>query len=347
METELDFVVESESKKPVIKRSQKQIIKFDSEVSETSETSETEEEIHFKEVLSQNTIKPIIGNRCFFDYLIPNANNYHYKTWRDAFPDKVVSLRSLMFNPGWNDFFDGIKYKPYYNQMEKILSSYLDRDDVILPHAELVFNAFNVLSPKDIRVIIIGQDPYPGANRIKDKLIPQAIGFSFSTLKNYPKPESLNNIYQNLLQFNHIDKIPDTGCLSGWVAQGCFMINAALTTFYSKKNVHRDLWKSFTNDLISYLNLRCENLVFLVWGKDAHYICKYVDPRRHQLITSSHPSPLAFHKGFNGFSYGVLKNESDRKEQAYPAFRYTDHFGRANTYLKSVGKRAILWDCFL
>lgn len=290
-------------------------------------------------------IKPIIGNRPTIEYILPNANNYSYKTWNQCFPNKKVILRSLIFNPAWYDFFDIIQNKPYYKKMEKILSDLLEKDnETILPYAELVFNAFNILSPKKIRVVIIGQDPYPGAEKISGKMIPQATGFCFSTPLNYPKPSSLRNIYNNLLTYGHVNKIPEWGCLSMWVVQGCFMINATLTTFYKKICVHKNIWKSFTDDLLSYIDEKCKNVVFLVWGKEAHMMCKYIDPYKHHIITSSHPSPLACDKTFNGYSYGSLKNERDRKEVTYQSFSSIDHFGRVNNYLKTIGQKEIIWN---
>jgi len=256
-----------------------------------------------------------------------------------------VKLRSLIFNPAWNDFFDTIERKPYYAGMERILSDYLTKTkEEIVPFAELVFNMFNILSPKQIKAVFIGQDPYPGINKINEKMIPEAMGVSFSVPLHYPKPPSLSNIYKNLLEFGHIKKIPESGCLSAWILQKCFMINASFTTFHCKKNAHRNTWKNFTDDLLAYINDNCINVVFVVWGKDAHILCQNIDPYKHQIITSSHPSPLGYDKTFKGFGYGKIKKQCDRKEVVYPPFKNTDHFGRINAYLASVGKSEIMWD---
>lgn len=289
---------------------------------------------------------PVIGDRPLIEYIFANANNYNFKTWKNFFPDKKIHLRSLIFNPLWNDFFDSIERKPYLKTIEKILSGFLYMKENIVPYPELVFNAFNILSPKKIKTIIIGQDPYPGVNNIGNKTVPQAMGFSFSAPLNSPKPESLKNIYDNLLQYGHIQKIPQSGCLTTWILQGCFMINASFTTFQAKRNAHKETWKQFTNDLISFININLENVVFVVWGRDAFELCKNIDPRRHHIITSSHPSPLAFHKTFEGFVYGPVKSEANRKRVTYPAFKTTDHFGKINEYLKSVNKTEIIWDLF-
>ena len=326
------------SKKPVTKKS---IFMDEDEESD-------DDEVVIKKAVStvKATIhKPIIGDRLLSEYIYANANKYSFKTWQQCFPDKKVSLRSLIFNPAWNEFFDIVEKKPYFNGLERILSSYLTKNEyTILPYAELVFNAFNVLSPNQIKVVILGQDPYPGGEKINGKLIPAAMGFSFSAPLNFPKPKSLENIYNNLKEFGHIKKIPDSGCLAYLIMQGCFMINSAFTTFYGKSNVHKETWKSFTFDLMLYLNTKLNNVVFVAWGADAHRLCLNIDPQKHRITTSSHPSPFSFANTFSGKAYGYVKNPADRKDITYPPFKSTDHFGRINEYLISVNKKEIIWD---
>lgn len=349
---ELDFSDEENSsdeesikKSSISQKKIKENVKKKIFMDEDEESEDDEEPIKKIPVIRKSHVKAIIGDKNILNYIIPDANNYEFKTWKQCFPKNIVYLRSLIFNNAWDDFFNMIERKSYFNKMEKILSKYLvENNHIILPHAELVFNAFNVLSPDKISVVIIGQDPYPGGEKINDKFIPNSTGFCFSAPANYPKPMSLKNIFDNLHRFGHIRSIPDSGCLSPWIMQGCFMINASLTTFYKSKNSHRTLWKSFTDDLISYLNDKFENLVFLVWGKDAHIACKYINPKKHFIITSSHPSPLGYNKTMNGWTYGIFKDERDRIQLTYQPFEATDHFGKANNYLKSVGKREIFWD---
>lgn len=297
-----------------------------------------------KILVKREYTEPIIGKISAINYVIPNAHNYIFKSWTDCFPDKKINLRSLIFNPSWYDFFDIVEKKPYYQKIEKILSESLGKKNLILPHAELVFNSLNILSPERISIVIIGQDPYPGGDQINGKFVPHACGFSFSVPMHSPKPSSLGNIYKNLLHYKHIRKIPESGCLSPLVMQGCFMINATLTTIHMKKNEHENVWRQFTDDLVEYINRKCNNIVWLVWGKFAHCKCKSVNPDVHHIVTSSHPSPLAYDKTFSGQTYGDFKNERDRKHVTYQPFRDTDHFGKANAYLKSVGKQEILWD---
>lgn len=292
------------------------------------------------------TVLHKIPERSMVDYIFVDARNYHFKNWHECFPDMNVNLRSLVFHHGWNDFFDMVSIKKYYKNMERILSDILVENKIIVPYAELLFNAFNILSPKSIQVVFIGQDPYPGFSNIQNIHIPEATGLSFSVPYNYPKPLSLNNIYQNLLDFGHIKKMPNLGCLSYWAIQGCLMINSAFTTLVGVRGAHRNIWKNFTNDLLNYINDTFENIVFVIWGKDAHMLCQNIDPNKHYIITSSHPSPLGFDKTFNGFEYGKVKNRRDRKVVVYPSFKSTDHFGKINKYLVSKNKKEILWDIF-
>lgn len=310
------------------------------DTSDEDDTNDTNDIVPVNKPVVKKVFKSIIGDKQITDYIFANTNTYSFKTWHQCFSDKKVNLRALVFNPTWYEFFDIIETKPYYEGMERILSKILTKNnESILPHAELVFNMLNMLSPKRIKVVIMGQDPYPGISKIDGKSIPQAMGFSFSVPLNFPKPPSLDNIYKNLLEFKHVAKIPESGCLSYWILQGCFMVNASFTTIHTKKNVHKEIWKNFTDDLLTYINNNCTNVVFAVWGSEAHKICQNIDPLRHHIITSSHPSPLAYDKTFSGLSYG-----KNKKQVTYQPFKSIDHFGKINDYLKTVNKREIIWD---
>jgi len=295
--------------------------------------------------LIQNQIKQkkqIINTRFIdsTDYIFANVYDYKFLSWSEYFPDKLVKLRKLITNKEWNKFFDIIESKPYFKNIEDALSMLIQNKATILPNPELVFNTLNVLSPKQIRVLFLGQDPYANINSIHTKNglvnIPEAMGFCFSVPLNAPKPPSLRNIYNNLLKYKQIDKIPEGGCLGGWVAQGCFMINSSLTTLHGQFNIHKDLWKEFSNDLLKYIDENCNSLVVCSWGGDAHKICQVLNPLKHHIITSSHPSPLACTKSLNGNGYG----KNIKQSVTYPAFCDLDHFGTINKYLDS----PIIWD---
>ncbi len=270
------------------------------------------------------------------DYVLINTTTYNFKTWHECFPDGKVNLKSLSANFHWDDFFDIVMNKKYYENIEKILNKYLLGTKQIVPHPELIFNSFNVLSPKKIKVVILGQDPYINTMKFDGIDIPQAMGFCFSVPFGYPCPPSLDNVYNNLVEFKHVRERPTGGCLVGWVLQGCLLINSALTTFIHSSNAHQNLWTDFTIDLMRYLNEKCTNVVFLAWGASAHRLCAYIDHTKHFVSYSSHPSPYSYANTVNGTREG--------KTVTHPPFKTTDHFGRANNYLVSVGKKPILWD---
>lgn len=274
-----------------------------------------------------------------------DADKYIFKPWNIYFLERQVKLKELLFNSTWNDFFATTENTFYYRKIENFLTNCIhDSKKLIYPYPELLFSIFNLVSLHKIKVVLIAQDPYPGyvinSHGIK---VPYATGCSFSIPYNCAnsKPPSLNNIYQNLLRFNHIKKIPENGLLIPWIIQGCFLINASLTTLAGESNTHRDMWRHFSNNLINYINNNCENIVFLVWGKDANIICQNVDPDKHFIITSSHPSPYSFNKTFSGVSYG---NDKMKQITIYPSYESVDHFGETNRYLRSVNKEEILWD---
>jgi uracil-DNA glycosylase len=293
--------------------------------------------------VSVTPVTKLFNERPITEYIFADVKTYNFKTWKECFPKGNVSLRSLIINPAWNEFFDIIEKKPYFKNMERILSGFVqEKKQTVVPHAELVFNSFNVLSPKMIKVVFLGQDPYIGIKEINGKNIPQAMGFSFSVPLGYPRPPSLNNIYDNMVTFGHLKEKPEGGCLSGWVMQGCFMINASFTTFLGQSNAHKDVWKDFTTDLLKYLNNVSSKVVFIAWGKDAHNLCLNIDPYKNHIITSSHPSPYSYQNSYSGLTYGL--DATKRKPATYPSFYSTDHFGKINQYLKANGKSEIFWD---
>ena len=289
-------------------------------------------------------VEKIIPRGDVMQHIYPKTSKYVFKTWTDCFPSNCVKLKPLLFNNGWNKFFDSISEKLYFKNIENMLSECMTKKNILVPHAELLFNIFNILSPHDIKCVVVGQDPYPGSISVNNCWIPHATGTSFSVPDGCLIPESLANIYKNLAIFGHIESYPTTGCLGSWIIQGCFMTNATLTTISGRKNVHQREWKYFTDDLMKYLNSELENIVFMVWGKNAHITCKYIDPLRHRIITSSHPSPLSYHQTVSGFSYGVFKDESERKPKTHKSFSVTDHFGKTNKYLVEHNKNPIIWD---
>ena len=158
----------------------------------------------------------------------------------------------------------------------------------IYPKPENVFNALNLVPYKDVKVVIIGQDPYHGEN--------QAHGLSFSVEKDVVIPPSLRNIYKEL----HDDigtYIPNNGNLTKWAKQGVLMLNSVLTVRAGHPNSHKGKgWEQITSKIIDLLNKREDPVVFLLWGANARAICKNINPW-HLMLTASHPSPMSANQG--------------------------------------------------
>ena len=156
---------------------------------------------------------------------------------------------------------------------------------------ENIFNAFTKTPINSIKVVIVGQDPYHQPN--------QAHGLCFSVLKPVPPPPSLKNIYKNLVSFKHLQKAPSHGDLTKWAEQGVLLLNATLTVEDSKPNAHAKCgWQKFTDHVIEAVNTQCQNVVFLLWGKPAQEKAKSVNPSKHCILKTTHPSPLSASQGF-------------------------------------------------
>lgn len=180
--------------------------------------------------------------------------------------------------------------KDYYQQ----LHSYIEHEyqtKTIYPPQEQIFRALNLCDYDDVKVVILGQDPYHEPH--------QANGLAFSVTKDVPIPPSLQNIYKEL--YDDLGIIPPHhGDLTSWAKQGVLLLNNVLTVERGKANSHRGLgWETFTLNIVRYLNLREKPLVFILWGKNAIEKKKYIDSR-HLVLTSSHPSPLSAYRGFFG-----------------------------------------------
>lgn len=244
--------------------------------------------------------------------IIVSESNYYFIKWNQL---DEIDIMKLLINNNWKKFKKNVDCSKLNEMLTKE-----SKKSIIVPPPHLVFYSLNRLSPKEIKVVIIGQDPYP--NGI------EAQGASFSVPYGVNIPSSLMNVYRNLVRFKHMTQMPNHGCLVPWIIQGVFLINAAFTTRQNEKNVHQKDWKDFTEKLIAYLNDTCDNLVFLVWGSFAHDRVSNVDKNKHYLSISSHCSGLSVSKGY----------------QSYPAFCKADHFGKTNLKLEEWGKLPIKWD---
>ena len=187
------------------------------------------------------------------------------------------------------------------------------KNQTIYPPAKEIFAAFNFVSPQDVKVVILGQDPYHGAG--------QAHGLCFSVPNGVAVPKSLQNIFKELA--SDVQKeIPHHGNLENWAQQGVFLLNAALTVRAGQAGSHQKSgWLSFTDRVIEIISEKCENVVFMLWGNFAKEKSNLIDSTKHLILTAPHPSPLAAHRGFFG----------------------CQHFSKANEYLIQHHKKPIDW----
>lgn len=195
-----------------------------------------------------------------------------------------------MFHNDWDIVLREELQKDYFKNLLKEVSS-LYEQKIIYPPKKDVFNAFR-LSYKDIKVVILGQDPYHGEG--------EAHGFAFSCLKN-PIPPSLKNIYKELYDDLGIQKNLLDGNLMPWVRQGVMLLNTGLTVEKDKPNSHKDLdWHIFTDEVIKKLNERDKPIVFILWGNNARAKKQFITNPKHLVIESAHPSPFSARNGFFG-----------------------------------------------
>lgn len=231
----------------------------------------------------------------------------------------------------WLNTFEQID-KDIWDITEEYYNELVEKNPNVFPIYSLIFNFTYYFNPDEIKVCIIGQDPYHGIYKDPNtnKFHPEAMGLSFSVPKNCSIPSSLKNIYKNLESHSHIHTQPTHGDLRYWAYQGVLMINSALTVEKSKPNSCQFMWSEFTDELIKIISSKYTGIVFLLWGKHAHHKKLYnviKNQSTHYFVISSHPS-------------GYSANSPYRE---FKSFLDTDHFGLANQYLILQNKTPIDW----
>ena len=222
-------------------------------------------------------------------------------------------------DPVWRAHFEQEFAKEYMVKLRDFLKSEQQAGAVIYPPKEQWFNAFLTPSFDDIKVVIVGQDPYHGEG--------QAHGLSFSVPDGIKIPPSLRNIYKELNRDLGL-QMPTSGNLEAWAKQGVLLLNASLTVRAGEANSHsKQGWLNFTNTCIEHINKHKQGVVFLAWGRFAHKVCAEVDATKHCVIKTSHPSPL-----------GASKSSKD-----FSAFIGSGCFTLANDYLTKMDKKTIDW----
>lgn len=203
----------------------------------------------------------------------------------------IIHLGDIMIGNEWDTLLVNEYKKDYFKELEDfVINEY--KTKVVYPKISEIYNAFRYTPYNDIKVVIIGQDPYHGEN--------QAEGLCFSVKKGVPKPPSLVNIFKELkedLGYN----IPKHGSLISWTKEGVLLLNAVLTVEKDKAASHKGRgWETFTDEVIKIINKKDTPVVFILWGNYARSKKKLITNDKHFIIESAHPSPLSCYNGFFG-----------------------------------------------
>ena len=205
------------------------------------------------------------------------------------------------------------EFQQVYFQQLKIFLLSEKKNHTVYPKGNQIFAAFNLTPFSDVKVVIIGQDPYHGAG--------QANGLCFSVADGIKKPPSLVNIFKEIHQDLGLD-IPESGNLEHWAQQGVLLLNATLTVRAKNAGSHQKQgWEQFTDACIRKLSSKRENLIFLLWGRFAQKKVALIDSNKHHILTAPHPSPFSAHSGFFGCG----------------------HFSKTNELLQQMNKPTIQW----
>ncbi len=201
----------------------------------------------------------------------------------------------------------------YMKDLKSFLKKEFDQKKVIYPDKKNYFKALDLVDLKNVKVVILGQDPYHGPG--------QAHGLCFSVQDGIRFPPSLKNIFKELQSDLGI-AVPNTGNLERWGQQGVLLLNSVLTVEDGKAAAHQKKgWEQFTNKIIEVVNENCDHVVFILWGAYAQKKAAFVDRKKHLILESVHPSPLSSHRGFFG----------------------SKPFSKTNVWLKSKGLKPIQW----
>ncbi|WP_371186732.1 uracil-DNA glycosylase [Thalassotalea maritima] len=210
----------------------------------------------------------------------------------------------------WSDIISQQQKLGYYQDMQQQLQQQRQTGAVIYPAEADVFNAFSLTPFEQVKVVILGQDPYHGPG--------QAHGLAFSVLPDVKVPPSLKNIYKELVDDIDGFVVPEHGNLTAWAEQGVLLLNTVLTVCQGQAHSHAKLgWETFTDAIIEALNQYRDNIVFILWGKHAQQKGKHIDANKHFVLSGAHPSPLSAYRGFFGCRHFSTANQYllDSKQQ--------------------------------
>jgi uracil-DNA glycosylase len=241
-------------------------------------------------------------------------------SWQNAFMTQAAhtletdTSPSVKLNPEWLAEVGDEFHKPYMTKLKAFLQQEKASGKVIYPKGAEIFNALDMTPFSNVKVVILGQDPYHGPD--------QAHGLCFSVRKGIPKPPSLMNIYKEI-QSDLGVTMPPHGDLTGWAKQGVLLLNATLTVQQHNAGSHQNKgWEEFTDAVIRAVNDHHKHVVFMLWGSYAQKKGAFIDRTKHLVLQAPHPSPLSAHRGFLG----------------------CHHFSEANKYLIAHDRDPIQWD---
>ena len=219
----------------------------------------------------------------------------------------------VSIHQSWKEVLQEEFSKPYFEQLVLLVKREYS-ENICYPKGQQIFSAFNHCPLPEVKVVIIGQDPYHGAG--------QANGLCFSVHDGIPHPPSLVNIFRELNTDLGVP-YPLSGNLEHWASQGVLLLNATLTVRANSAGSHQKQgWETFTDAVIKAVSAHCNHVVFMLWGGYAKEKAKLIDPAKHCILTAGHPSPLSANRGY---WFG------------------NKHFSQANAYLKANGKNEIIW----
>ncbi len=214
-----------------------------------------------------------------------------------------------MIGNDWDSVLADEFKKDYFLEIKDFVDEEYESKTVYPPYEE-IFNAFKLTPLSDVKVVILGQDPYhePG----------QAHGLAFSTPEGRPIPRSLKNIFKEINE-EYDYPVPESGCLESWAKQGVFLLNTVLTVEKGNANSHSKCgWQTFTDNVIKILDGQAQPIVFLLWGKQAEKKKELINNPNHLVLVTSHPSPFSARRGFFGSNHFKLANEflkENKKEE--------------------------------
>lgn len=218
--------------------------------------------------------------------------------------------KSIDLHPSWLVHLASEFEQPYMQQLKAFLLAQKQQNKVIYPPSKLIFNAFNSTPLDQVKVVILGQDPYHGPN--------QAHGLCFSVQPGIQPPPSLQNMFKELSRDLGLP-VPNHGCLQSWAEQGVLLLNATLTVEQARAGAHQGQgWEIFTDKAIQLVNEQCSGVVFLLWGSYAQKKGALIDKCKHLVLTAPHPSPLSAYRGFIGCGHFSAANAYLVKQQKTP-----------------------------